>query len=132
MCCKSFWKKIVAFTMGLLIGVFASNLFHEIMQKSYTSKADEDEIGGISLTYRTNTYPLRIISIPEPSYTDVARQHQIVGTVRLRVIFLASGQIGNVTPVEDLPYGLTEKSVEAALNIKFERSEEHTSELQSR
>ncbi len=119
MCCKSFWKRIIAFTLGVLIGVFATGLLHEIMQETSLLKGENDDIGGVSLTYRTTTYPLRIISMPEPGYTDAARQNQTVGVVRLRVMFLASGQIGKVTPVEGLPYGLTEKAIEAALNIEF-------------
>jgi TonB family protein len=40
--------------------------------------------------------------------------------VRLRVTFLASGQIGSVSPVSGLSYGLTEQAIAAAKQIRFE------------
>lgn len=66
------------------------------------------------------TAPLRIISKPRPSYTEDARQSQVTGVVRLKVVFMASGEIGSVTPVSGLSSGLTEQAVAAAKQIKFE------------
>jgi periplasmic protein TonB len=64
--------------------------------------------------------PLKIISKPRPSYTDAARQNQVTGVVRLKVTFLASGQIGSISPVSGLSYGLTEQAIAAARQIRFE------------
>lgn len=64
--------------------------------------------------------PLKIISKPRANYTDEARTKQVTGVVRVRVQFLPSGQIGSVSPVSSLPYGLTEMAIAAARNIKFE------------
>ena len=116
MCCKSFWKKIIAITIGFLIGVFATNYAHKAIQGN--SQLNDDT----SLAYETNTYSLKIISMPEPNYTDIARLNKTAGVVRLRVTFSASGQIGNVTVVERLPDGLTQKAIEAAQKIQFEPS----------
>lgn len=66
------------------------------------------------------TQAVSILSKPRPSYTDAARQNQVTGVVRLRVTFLASGQIGSVSPVSGLSYGLTEQAIAAAKQIKFE------------
>jgi len=66
------------------------------------------------------TEGIKIISKPKATYTDPARQNQIQGTVRLRVTFTASGQIGSVSPVSGLPYGLTEQAIAAAKQIRFE------------
>lgn len=66
------------------------------------------------------TTAVKIISKPQPKYTDAARQNQFSGTVRLRVTFLPSGQIGSVSPVGSLPYGLTEQAIAAAKSIRFE------------
>ncbi|MBA2736364.1 MAG: energy transducer TonB, partial [Pyrinomonadaceae bacterium] len=63
---------------------------------------------------------LKIISKPRANYTDAARQNQIQGTVTLRVTFLASGQIGKISLVNDLPDGLTEQAIAAARTIRFE------------
>ena len=66
------------------------------------------------------TSDIKIISKPVAKYTDAARQNQFSGTVRLRVTFTASGQIGSVSAVGSLPYGLTEQAIAAAKSIRFE------------
>lgn len=66
------------------------------------------------------TTAFRIISKPRALYTDAAREKQVQGKVTLRVTFLASGQIGSITTVKGLPYGLTEQAIAAARKIKFE------------
>ena len=63
---------------------------------------------------------LNITFKPKPRYTDAARQQNIQGTVTVRVTFLASGQIGSVSPVSSLGYGLTEQAIAAAKQMKFE------------
>lgn len=65
------------------------------------------------------TTDIRILSKPRPGYTDEARQNNVRGTVILRVTFLANGSIGSVSTVKGLPYGLTEKAIAAARNIRF-------------
>jgi TonB family protein len=65
------------------------------------------------------TTALQITSKPRANYTDAARQNQVQGTVTLRVTFLASGQIGSISPVSGLPYGLTEQAIAAARSMKF-------------
>ncbi len=66
------------------------------------------------------TQGLKILSKPRPGYTDAARTNNIQGTVILRVTFLASGQIGSISPVKGLPNGLTEQAIAAARRINFE------------
>ncbi|MEP6789006.1 MAG: TonB family protein [Acidobacteriota bacterium] len=66
------------------------------------------------------TVGIKIISKPRPGYTDAARTANIQGTVILRVTFLASGQIGSISPVKGLPNGLTEQAIAAAHRISFE------------
>lgn len=63
---------------------------------------------------------LKIISKPRPNYTDAARQNQVSGIVKVTVEFGADGTIGFVFPLQDLPDGLTESTIEAAKAIKFE------------
>lgn len=62
---------------------------------------------------------LHLIIKPKPKYTDVARQKNITGSVRMRVTFFPNGSIGAVTPVTYLGYGLTEQAIEAASKIAF-------------
>ena len=63
--------------------------------------------------------PLRFLYKPKAIYTEVARSNGVQGTVRLKVTFLASGQIGTIVPLTSLPDGLTERAIEAAKLIRF-------------
>lgn len=66
------------------------------------------------------TEAIKILSRPQPRYTDAARTNNVTGTVTLKVTFMANGQIGSVAPVSGLPYGLTEQAIAAAKSIRFE------------
>jgi len=66
------------------------------------------------------TTKARLISKPEPQYTEDARKNQIVGTVVLKCVFSSSGQVTGISVRSGLPYGLTERAIAAARNIKFE------------
>jgi TonB family protein len=61
----------------------------------------------------------RILSRPEPQYTEEARKNQVSGTVVLRAVFSSSGQVTNIRAVSGLPYGLTERAIAAAREIRF-------------
>jgi TonB family protein len=61
----------------------------------------------------------RILSRPEPQYTEEARKNQVSGTVVLRAVFSSSGQVTNIRAVSGLPNGLTEKAIAAARQIRF-------------
>jgi TonB family protein len=65
------------------------------------------------------TQKARILSKPEPQYTEDARKNQVVGTVVLRAVLSSSGEVTNIRPVSTLPYGLTDKAIAAARMIKF-------------
>jgi TonB family protein len=63
---------------------------------------------------------VHILSKPQPSYTDAARQNQVSGTVVLRVVFSSAGSVTNISVVRALPYGLSEQAIAAAKQIKFQ------------
>ncbi len=65
------------------------------------------------------TSKARILSKPEPTYTEDARKNQITGTVVLKAVFSSSGQVTSIRTINGLPYGLTERAIAAARNIKF-------------
>ena len=65
------------------------------------------------------TTKARLISKPEPQYTEEARKNQITGTVVLKCVFSSSGQVTNIRTVSGLPHGLTERAIAAARQIKF-------------
>jgi TonB family protein len=81
--------------------------------------------GDYSRTFnpREVTRKANITSKPEPLYTEEARKNQVTGTVRLRLILSASGQVTGITPLTKLPDGLTEKAIEAARKIAFTPAE---------
>jgi len=61
----------------------------------------------------------RLLSKPEPQYTEEARRNQITGTVLLRVVFSSLGQVEQIKAVQTLPFGLTERAIAAARQIRF-------------
>jgi TonB family protein len=65
------------------------------------------------------TTKARLISKPEPQYTEEARKNQITGTVVLKCVFSSSGQVTGIRTVSGLPHGLTERAIAAAKMIKF-------------
>jgi TonB family protein len=60
-----------------------------------------------------------IVGRPEPTYTEEARQKQVMGTVVLRGVFAADGQVRDLRVMSGLEGGLTGKAIEAALSIRF-------------
>jgi TonB family protein len=69
---------------------------------------------------RNDPDSIKIISKPRPIYPDEARENNVQGTVVLSVVFLRSGNIGDVEPIMTLPDGLTEQAIVAAKRIRFE------------
>jgi TonB family protein len=61
----------------------------------------------------------RLISKPEPHYTEEARRNQVTGTVKLQVVFSSLGEVTQIRAVSSLPFGLTERAIAAARLIKF-------------
>lgn len=56
---------------------------------------------------------------PEPMYTEAAKENGVTGTVILKVIFSSNGDVTNISTVSGLPFGLTERAIDAAKKIKF-------------
>jgi len=61
----------------------------------------------------------RLLLKPEPQYTEEARKNQVSGTVMLRVVFSSAGEVVQIRAVRTLPFGLTERAIAAAHQIKF-------------
>jgi periplasmic protein TonB len=81
--------------------------------------AEETKGGEEAFSENEVTVRARILSQPEPEYTEEARKNQASGTVVLRVVLSSSGEVTDIRVVSGLPYGLTGKAVEAARQIKF-------------
>jgi TonB family protein len=68
---------------------------------------------------REVTEKARVLSKPEPQYTESARKYSVVGTVILRAVFARFGEVNNIKVVTKLPHGLTQQAVSAARQIRF-------------
>ncbi len=62
----------------------------------------------------------RVLTKPEASYTNAARQNRISGLVRLRAVLSFDGKVKYILVVRPLSHGLTEMAIAAARRIKFE------------
>ena len=65
------------------------------------------------------TTKARVLSKPEPEYTEEARRHGDTGTVVLRAIFAADGKVRAIRPLTVLPHGLSLMAINAARRIRF-------------
>ena len=54
----------------------------------------------------------------EPRYTEDARRDQVTGAVILKCLFASNGPITNISVVQSLPHGLTERAIAAARKMK--------------
>jgi TonB family protein len=79
-----------------------------------TNSKDDGILSGKEVTRKA-----MVITKPEPTYTEEARQAEITGTVVLRGVFTSFGAVTNLRVMSGLPHGLTEKAVAAARQIKF-------------
>ncbi|HMF56064.1 MAG TPA: energy transducer TonB [Pyrinomonadaceae bacterium] len=61
-----------------------------------------------------------ILAKAEPSYTESARKYSVNGTVVVRAVLSATGQVTDIHVVRGLPHGLTRSAIEAARRIRFE------------
>ena len=60
-----------------------------------------------------------VVMQPEPMYTEEARRNNIQGTIVLKVLFSSDGSVVNIRGINALPYGLTDRAIEAAKKVKF-------------
>jgi TonB family protein len=132
-----FLKRVLPFALTLTVGVVMGNFLntggagaHRASVSPHSSYAGGSGTGCRSNIGRASSegrpFPAqdvdqkaRILARPEPRYTEEARANSVTGTVVLRAVFSASGEVTNVHLVSGLPDGLTEKAVEAAFGIKF-------------
>ena len=65
------------------------------------------------------TQKARVVSKPEPQYSEAARLAGVTGTVVLRAVFSAEGEVKHILITRALGYGLTTQAVRAARKIRF-------------
>lgn len=62
----------------------------------------------------------RILSKPDPRYTEEARRGGVEGKVVVEAVLCATGKVTDVEVIKGLPAGLSEEAVRAARRIRFE------------
>jgi TonB family protein len=89
--------------------------------RAYAQIGERDDSNAERYAYLTDelTTKVSILGRPEPQYTDEAREHQVEGTVVLHAIFAVDGTVQHILVLRSLPYGLTERAIKAARQIKF-------------
>ena len=102
-----------SFLVLVCLCVFSSTV-HLQLSRSQTNVSPQEVLKGSEVTLKA-----RVTKKPKPGYTKIARKHQVTGTVVIRCVFNASGQVTNLHVIQGLPDGLTERAVEAAQKIKF-------------
>lgn len=65
------------------------------------------------------TTKAKVLSKPEPGYTEEARKYGVTGTVVLRGVISTDGRLTSIGIVRRLPHGLTQASLAAAKQIRF-------------
>ncbi len=86
--------------------------------------------GGTGIELNTSDIPDKLAPVDQtpkplnvrdaiPKYTEEARQNNVAGKVRLRILVGTDGAIKKIKVVSGLPYGLNEQAVRAASKLKF-------------
>lgn len=65
------------------------------------------------------TQKARVLSKPEPQYSEAARKAGVTGKVVLRAVFSDEGEVKHIVILRAVGYGLTTRSIDAARQIRF-------------
>ena len=87
--------------------------FQEYFSRSGISPNDVDDQPDAGVT------PLKILSKPRPGYTDEARMRNVQGTIRVLVIFGASGRVEKTFLLNRLGSGIDQQVIAAVNRISF-------------
>lgn len=99
----------------------ASRISADNSNAATRDKAEESGTADGNKIFRANEVDQKafILSKPQPEYTEEARKNQVSGTVVLQVVLSSSGSVTGVRALSGLPYGLTEKAMAAAREVRF-------------
>jgi TonB family protein len=92
----------------------------ELRQRAAQPPTEKPASETPNFTGRDVTQKARVLSKPEPTYTEPARKAGVTGTVVLRVIFASDGEVKHIFVIRALGYGLTSQAIKAARLIKFD------------
>jgi TonB family protein len=66
-----------------------------------------------------DTRPVALPGWPKPNYTEKARNNKVSGTVVMRVLVGADGEVKQVEVIRGLPDGLNEEAVKSIRQMRF-------------
>lgn len=84
-----------------------------------STAADDPSDYNRVFTPKETTVKARIVSRPEPQYTESARKFYVTGTVVLDAVLTKTGEVTDVRVIKGLPHGLTRTSIEAVKRMRF-------------
>jgi TonB family protein len=103
------------FFSSIVIGKKADGIkIHDGEGEPFSNPMCDESVAGRDVDRK-----VRLVMKPEPSYTELARQKQTVGKVVMKAVFSCNGTITNISVVEGLEHGLTERAIAACRKIKF-------------
>jgi TonB family protein len=85
----------------------------------YTPSAAPAEAGAAAASAKEVTRKAVLVWKAQPGFTEEARNNNVTGVVRLRLVLRDSGTVSNIVVVKGLPDGLTERAIAAALHVSF-------------
>jgi len=105
--------RIVFLTIMFLITITAATA-------QVANQASDEKCDGPVYEAKDVSQRARIRDKPIPNYTEAARKHNVNGTVALTANLCRSGLVTDIQVTKGLPFGLTERAIDAAKKIKFE------------
>ncbi len=111
---------LIAITLLLTLAVAAPTL-----GQSPGGAAEDEKCGGRIYEPREVSRRPKINSKPSPDFTAEARAHDVRGRVLLSAVLCRTGKVTDIQVINGLPFGMTEKAIEAARQIEFQPAEKN-------
>lgn len=89
------------------------------------SLVNDEKCGGQIYEPKEVSLRPKITSKPSPGFSAEALAHNVRGRVVLSAVLCRSGKVTDVQVIESLPFGMTEKAIEAARAIEFEPAQKN-------
>jgi TonB family protein len=84
---------------------------------------NNEKCGGRIYDPKEVSFRPKISSKPTPDFSAEAIAHSVRGRVVLSAVLCRTGKVTDVQVIESLPFGMTEKAIKAARQIKFAPAE---------
>lgn len=84
---------------------------------------NNEKCGGRIYNPKEVSFRPKISLKPSPDFSAEALAHTVRGRVVLSAVLCRTGKVTDVQVIESLPFGMTEKAIKAARQIKFEPAE---------